>query len=84
MPFVKHGANVFVAAHSESTEPARSSMWSGLLSHLKSSLKLKRRRVHFKTHCDCFAGSEAVDVVEEHINTVKAFEGVCERVCFNS
>ncbi|XP_044049418.1 DEP domain-containing protein 7-like isoform X2 [Siniperca chuatsi] len=52
-----------------------SSMWSGLISHLRSTVRVKRRRVHLKSHSDCFLGSEAVDVVAEHIHCVKGFEG---------
>ncbi|KAK1887600.1 T-complex protein 11-like protein 1 [Dissostichus eleginoides] len=52
-----------------------SSMWSSLLSHLRSSVTVKRRRVHLKSHSDCFLGSEAVDVLTEHISCGKAFEG---------
>ncbi|XP_068459732.1 DEP domain-containing protein 7-like [Clinocottus analis] len=63
-------------AHGESVRLVRSSStWSGLISHLRSSVKVKRRRVHLKSHSDCFLGSEAVDVVAEHISCVKAFEG---------
>nr|XP_046250481.1 DEP domain-containing protein 7-like [Scatophagus argus] len=51
-----------------------SSMWSGLISHLRSSVTVKHRRVHLKSHSDCFLGSEAVDVVTEHIRTVRGFE----------
>ncbi|KAL7402317.1 hypothetical protein ABVT39_013042 [Epinephelus coioides] len=47
-----------------------SSMWSGLISQLRSSVTVKRRRVHLKSHGDCFLGSEAVDVVAEHISCV--------------
>lgn len=68
----------FLLVLGEAIKPVQSSsLWSGLISHLRSSLKVKRRRVHFKSHHDCFLGSEAVDVVAEHINHVKAFEGVC-------
>ncbi|KAI4825750.1 hypothetical protein KUCAC02_021420 [Chaenocephalus aceratus] len=52
-----------------------SSMWSSLLSHLRSSVTVTRRRVHLKSHGDCFLGSEAVDVLTEHISCGKAFEG---------
>ncbi|KAF3854374.1 hypothetical protein F7725_022429 [Dissostichus mawsoni] len=52
-----------------------SSMWSSLLSHLRSSVTVKRRRVHLKSHSDCFLGSEAVDVLTEHISCGQAFEG---------
>nr|XP_057931723.1 DEP domain-containing protein 7-like isoform X2 [Doryrhamphus excisus] len=48
---------------------------SSLISHLRSTLKVKRRRVYLKSHNDCFLGTEAVDVVVEHITTDKAFEG---------
>ncbi|XP_047452745.1 DEP domain-containing protein 7-like [Mugil cephalus] len=52
-----------------------SSMWSGLIFHLRSSVTVKRRRVHLKSHSDCFLGSEAVDVVAEYITHVKGLEG---------
>ncbi|XP_056273369.1 DEP domain-containing protein 7-like [Pseudoliparis swirei] len=62
-------------AHGASARPVRSSsMWSGLISHLRSSVTVKRRRVHLKSHSDCFLGSEAVDVLAEHISCIKAFE----------
>nr|XP_033491433.1 DEP domain-containing protein 7-like [Epinephelus lanceolatus] len=61
-------------AHGVTSKPVQSSsMWSGLISHLRSSVTVKRRRVHLKSHGDCFLGSEAVDVVAEHISCV--FEG---------
>ncbi|XP_037623814.1 DEP domain-containing protein 7-like isoform X1 [Sebastes umbrosus] len=61
-------------AHGVASKPVQSSsMWSGLISHLRSSVTVKRRRVHLKSHSDCFLGSEAVDVVTEHC--VKVFEG---------
>ncbi|KAM9351923.1 DEP domain-containing protein 7-like [Symphorus nematophorus] len=64
-------------AHGLTSKPAlSSSMWSGLISHLRSSVTVKRRRVHLKSHSDCFLGSEAVDVVAEYIEHVKGFEGV--------
>lgn len=53
------------------------SLWSGLISHLRSSVRVKCRRVHLKFHSDCFLGSEAVDVLTEHIIHVKGLEGVC-------
>lgn len=72
---------VFVSAHGVSSKPAQSSsMWSGLISHLRSSVTVKRRRVHLKSHSDCFLGSEAVDVVAEHISQVKGFEGVYSHI----
>ncbi|XP_072769974.1 DEP domain-containing protein 7-like isoform X1 [Nerophis lumbriciformis] len=48
---------------------------SSLISHLRSSLKVKRRRVYLKSHNDCFLGAEAVDVVLDYITTDKAFKG---------
>ncbi|XP_035011792.2 DEP domain-containing protein 7 [Hippoglossus stenolepis] len=52
-----------------------SSLWSGLLSHLRSTVTVKRRRVHLKSHSDCFLGSEAVDVVTGHLKNIQGFEG---------
>ncbi|KAG7268139.1 hypothetical protein CRUP_010093 [Coryphaenoides rupestris] len=43
------------------------SSWSGLIAHLKASVKVKRRRVHIKSHGDCFVGSDAVDVLADHL-----------------
>ncbi|XP_071362240.1 DEP domain-containing protein 7-like isoform X2 [Trachinotus anak] len=61
-------------------KPSQSpSLWSGLISHLRASVTVKRRRVHLKSHSDCFLGSEAVDVVAQHINHVMDLEGVCAR-----
>ncbi|XP_029378251.1 DEP domain-containing protein 7-like [Echeneis naucrates] len=58
------------------SRPSQSpSLWSGLISHLRSSVTVKRRRVHLKSHSDCFLGSEAVDVVAGHINHVLVLEG---------
>ncbi|XP_069571304.1 DEP domain-containing protein 7-like [Brachyistius frenatus] len=58
------------------TKPVQStSMWSGLISHLRSTVTVRCRRVHLKSHDDCFLGSEAVDVVMQHISRDKAFEG---------
>ncbi|GAA6227738.1 DEP domain-containing protein 7-like isoform X2 [Lates japonicus] len=51
------------------------SLWSGLISHLRSSVRVKCRRVHLKFHNNCFLGSEAVDVLTEHIIHVKGLEG---------
>ncbi|XP_042266912.1 DEP domain-containing protein 7-like [Thunnus maccoyii] len=62
-------------AHGVASKPVQSSsLWSSLISHLRSTVTVKRRRVHLKSHSDCFLGSEAVDVVAEHINHVKGFE----------
>uniref|UniRef100_A0A8C3G1P9 DEP domain-containing protein 7 n=1 Tax=Cyclopterus lumpus TaxID=8103 RepID=A0A8C3G1P9_CYCLU len=58
-----------------------SSMWSGLISHLRSSVTVKRRRVHLKSHGDCFLGSEAVDVVAEHISCANVSRDKVVCVC---
>ncbi|XP_019216338.1 DEP domain-containing protein 7 isoform X3 [Oreochromis niloticus] len=50
-------------------------MWSSLISHLKSTVTVKRRRVLLKSHSDCFLGSEGVDVLAEYIAKAKGFEG---------
>ncbi|XP_028263539.1 DEP domain-containing protein 7-like [Parambassis ranga] len=52
-----------------------SSMWSSLISHLRAAVTVKHRRVHLKSHSDCFLGSEAVDVLAEHITHVRGLEG---------
>uniref|UniRef100_A0A672ZUL2 DEP domain-containing protein 7 n=1 Tax=Sphaeramia orbicularis TaxID=375764 RepID=A0A672ZUL2_9TELE len=47
-------------------KPVQSTLlWSSLISHLRSNVTVKRRRVHIKSHSDCFLGSEAVDVVSK-------------------
>lgn len=51
-------------------------LWSSLITDLKSTVTVKRRRVHIKAHSDCFLGSEAVDVVAEHLKLSKKFEEV--------
>ncbi|XP_034031435.1 DEP domain-containing protein 7-like [Thalassophryne amazonica] len=63
-------------AHGVASKPVHSvSLWSALIARLKSSVTVKRRRVHLKSHSDCFLGSEAVDVVTDHIIHLKGFEG---------
>ncbi|XP_037539287.1 DEP domain-containing protein 7-like [Nematolebias whitei] len=58
------------------TKPVQSaSIWSSLIAHLRFSVTVKRRLVHLKSHSDCFLGSEAVDVVEEHVANAKGLEG---------
>ncbi|MEQ2209709.1 hypothetical protein XENOCAPTIV_002973 [Xenoophorus captivus] len=57
-------------------KPAQaSSIWSSLISHLRSTVTVKRRLVHLRSHNDCFLGSEAVDVLAGHITNAKGFEG---------
>ncbi|XP_028305759.1 DEP domain-containing protein 7-like [Gouania willdenowi] len=59
-------------AISVATKPAQaSSIWSALIAHLRSTVTVKRRRVHLKSHSDCFLGSEAVDVLEQQISHVR-------------
>ncbi|KAM9364951.1 DEP domain-containing protein 7-like [Pholidichthys leucotaenia] len=50
-------------------------IWSSIISHLRSTVTVKRRRIHFKSHSGCFLGSEAVDVLAEYIPHVKGLEG---------
>ncbi|XP_077372527.1 DEP domain-containing protein 7-like [Festucalex cinctus] len=56
--------------------PQCPSLGSSIISHLRSSLKGRRRRVYLVSHNDCFLGSEAVDAVAEYIGSDKTFEGV--------
>ncbi|XP_077423590.1 DEP domain-containing protein 7-like isoform X3 [Vanacampus margaritifer] len=56
--------------------PQCPSLGSNLISHLRSSLKTRRRRVYLVSHNDCFLGAEAVDAVAEYIGSDKTFEGV--------
>ncbi|KAL0968568.1 hypothetical protein UPYG_G00268600 [Umbra pygmaea] len=48
-------------------------IWSSVIANLRVSVKVKRRRFHLKFHNDCFLGSDAVDVVLEHIVQSKFF-----------
>lgn len=66
-----------MAAGKPAAGPQSSSLWSGLISHLRASVTVKRRRVHLRAHGDCFLGSEAADVVTEHVNHAKDLEGAC-------
>ncbi|XP_041851912.1 DEP domain-containing protein 7-like [Melanotaenia boesemani] len=52
-----------------------SSIWSSLIFHLRSTVTVKRRLVHLKSHDNCFLGSEAADVVADHITHAKECEG---------
>ncbi|XP_026166250.1 DEP domain-containing protein 7-like isoform X2 [Mastacembelus armatus] len=57
------------------SKPVQSfSLWSGLISQLRSCVTVKRRRVHFKSHSECFLGSEAADVVADYLNHAKGAE----------
>ncbi|MCI4382063.1 hypothetical protein PGIGA_G00259320 [Pangasianodon gigas] len=52
--------------------PCQSSfMWSRLISHLQSEVKVKRRRHFLKSHDNCFVGSDAVTVIQAYINQSK-------------
>ena len=53
-------------------------LWRGLISHLKASVKVKDRRIHLKSHSSCFVGSQAVDVVMDHLSHANGFEGISE------
>ncbi|KAM7003465.1 DEP domain-containing protein 7-like [Tautogolabrus adspersus] len=64
-------------AHGDGRKTVQSNFWSGLISHLRSSVTVKRQRVHLKSHSDCFLGSEAADAAEQHIHNVKGFQGAC-------
>uniref|UniRef100_A0A3Q3A204 DEP domain-containing protein 7 n=1 Tax=Kryptolebias marmoratus TaxID=37003 RepID=A0A3Q3A204_KRYMA len=62
------------------TRPVQSSsIWSSIVSHLRSTVTVKRRTVHLKSHNDCFLGSDAVDVVTEHIANAVDLEGDVSR-----
>ncbi|KAM9754309.1 DEP domain-containing protein 7-like [Menidia menidia] len=61
-----------------SSRPAQSSsLWSGLISHLRTALPGRRRLVLLRAHGGCFPGSEAVDAVAQHVAQAKGFEGAC-------
>uniref|UniRef100_A0A3Q1GFP9 DEP domain-containing protein 7 n=1 Tax=Acanthochromis polyacanthus TaxID=80966 RepID=A0A3Q1GFP9_9TELE len=68
-------ATITRPVHSSSS--SSSSMWNLLISHLRSSVTVKRRRVHLKSHSDCFVGSEAVDVLMDHIGHMKGLQDIC-------
>lgn len=46
-------------------------MWSRLISHLQSEVKVKRRRHFLKSHDNCFVGSDAVTVIQAYIKRSK-------------
>lgn len=76
MTFFDFPPTICVLAHGLSSKPVQSSsIWSGIISHLRSAVTVKRRWVNLKSHNDCFLGSQAVDVVAEHVNGVKGLEG---------
>nr|XP_015820736.2 DEP domain-containing protein 7 isoform X1 [Nothobranchius furzeri] len=64
------------AASGGATKPVQSSsIWSRLISHLRSSVTVKRRLVILKSYNDCFLGNEAVDALAEHIANAEGLEG---------
>lgn len=70
-------ASLSSPAHGVSIKSVQSSsVWNGLILHLKSSVAVKPRRVHLKSHTDCFLGSEAVDVLEAYMKGTKGPEGM--------
>ncbi|KAJ0069540.1 hypothetical protein NL108_008489 [Boleophthalmus pectinirostris] len=69
-------AHVFPSASGQVFKPVHKCLqWRSLITYLKSTVTIKRRRVHMKSHNDCFLGSEAVDVVVEHLKISMKFEG---------
>lgn len=46
-------------------------IWSRLISHLQSEVKVKRRRHFLKSHDNCFVGSDAVTVIQAYIKQSK-------------
>ena len=57
-------------------ENRSAALWSGLILHLKASVKVKHRRIHLKSHSSCFLGSEAMDVMMDHLSHASGFEGI--------
>ncbi|XP_036390544.1 DEP domain-containing protein 7-like [Megalops cyprinoides] len=56
------------------SEPFRATyIWSSIINNLQTRVEVKRRRHNLKSHNDCFLGSEAVDVILEHIVQHKFF-----------
>uniref|UniRef100_A0A3B4A7P0 DEP domain-containing protein 7 n=1 Tax=Periophthalmus magnuspinnatus TaxID=409849 RepID=A0A3B4A7P0_9GOBI len=61
-------AHVVPSAFGQAITPGHKCLqWRSLITYLKSNVTIKKRRVHMKSHSDCFLGSEAVDVVAEHL-----------------
>lgn len=76
LSFHHHFTTCFTVGSGVPTKPVQSSsIWSSLIAHLRFSVTVKRRLVHLKSHSDCFLGSEAVDVVEDHVANAKGLEG---------
>ncbi|KAI5615450.1 DEP domain-containing protein 7, partial [Silurus asotus] len=46
-------------------------IWSRLISHLQSEVKVKRRRHFLKSHDNCFVGSDAVSVIQAYVKQSK-------------
>ncbi|XP_053576384.1 DEP domain-containing protein 7 [Bombina bombina] len=48
-------------------------IWTSIIHALHTQVEVKKRRLHLKSHHDCFVGSEAVDVVFAHLVQHKYF-----------
>ncbi|KAJ8281350.1 hypothetical protein GJAV_G00066590 [Gymnothorax javanicus] len=60
--------------HGMASKPFRATyIWSSIIGHLQAQVEVKRRRHNLKSYDDCFLGSEAVDVILEHISQNKFF-----------
>ncbi|KAM4617700.1 DEP domain-containing protein 7 [Discoglossus pictus] len=51
-------------------------IWTSIIHALHTQVEVKKRRLHLKSHPDCFVGSEAVDVVFAHLVQNKYFGDV--------
>ena len=72
-----HSSSFLFSGNGVATEENRSAaLWSGLILHLKASVKVKHRRIHLKSHSSCFLGSEAMDVMMDHLSHASGFEGI--------
>ncbi|KAG5848871.1 hypothetical protein ANANG_G00104030 [Anguilla anguilla] len=61
-------------SHGMASKPFRATyIWSSIINHLQSQVEVKRRRHNLKSYDDCFLGSEAVEVILEHINQNRFF-----------
>ena len=46
-------------------------LWNDIISYLRAEVEVKRRRLKMKTYDACFTGSDAVDVVLQHLQAEK-------------
>ncbi|XP_056095206.1 DEP domain-containing protein 7 [Rhinichthys klamathensis goyatoka] len=42
-------------------------IWRHIITVLQAQVKVKKRRLHLKSHDSCFLGSDAVDVIQAHL-----------------